>query len=119
MPASFLALNRAMGYAGVAGPEPSWGDVMGELWPIISVATLLGWRAVAAGHHQAPRASFCLTETAELPHSLMPEEMLKSLTEQRLARWTRLTYFTELQRLELYCLIPGSAQYGEGRDRDR
>ena len=101
MPASFLgSRSERCAYAGVAGPEPSWGDVMGELWPIISSPLSLDGERLLLDiikHH----GRLCLTETAELPHSLPPEEMLKSLAVQALARWTRLTYLTELQRLEL------------------
>ena len=110
MPASFLALKRAMGYAGAAGPEPSWGEVMGELWPIISSPLSSDGERLLLDiikHH----GRLCLTETAELPHSLPPEEMLKSLAVQGLARWTRLTYLTELQRLELTASSPALQTY--------
>ena len=105
MPASLLALKRAMGHAGATGPEPSWGDVMGELWPVISLPLSSdGERLLLDVIHHHGRLR--LTDTAELPHSLPPEEMLKSLAVQALARWTRLTYLTELQRLELTASSP-------------
>jgi hypothetical protein len=100
MPASFLVLKRAMGVAEATGPGPSWGEVLGELWPIISSPLSAdGERLLleVINHHGQLR----LTETGELPHSLPPDEMLKSLAVQALGRWTRLTYLTELQRLEL------------------
>ena len=100
MQASFLVLKRAMGVAGGAGPEPSWGEVMGELWPVISSPlSSAGERLLLDVIHH--NGGLRLTETEELPHSLSPDEMLKSLAVQALARWTRLTYLTELQRLEL------------------
>ena len=105
MPASFLALKRAMGAVGVTGPQPSWGEVMGELWPVISSPLSAdGERLLleVIHHHGQLR----LTETAELPHSLPPDEMLKSLAVQALARWTRLTYLTDLQCLELTASSP-------------
>jgi hypothetical protein len=89
-----------MGFAGATGLEPSWGAVMGELWPVISAPlSPESERFLLAVLHHHGRLR--LTETAELPHSLAPEEMLKSLAVQALARWTGLTYLTELQRLEL------------------
>jgi len=89
-----------MGVAGGTGPGPSWGEVMGELWPIISSPLSSAGERVLLDliHHNG---GLRLTETEELPHSMSPEEMLKSLAVQGLARWTRLTYVTELRRLEL------------------
>lgn len=100
MPASFPVLKRAMGVAGATGPGPSWGDVMGELWPVISSPlSSAGERLLLDVIHY--NGSLHLTKTEELPHSMSPDEMLKSLAVQGLARWTRLTYLTELRRLEL------------------
>src|SRR5882724_6956051 len=105
MLASFLALKRAMGIAGATGPEPSWGEVMGELWPVISSPLSAdGERLLLDVIHHHGRLR--LTETAELPHSLPPDEMLKSLAVQSLARWTRLTYLSELLRLGLTASSP-------------
>jgi hypothetical protein len=100
MSASFLALKRAMGTAGATGLEPSWAEVMGELWPVISLPLSVdGERLLLEVIHH--RGQLHLTETSDLPHSMAPDEMLKSLAVQALARWTGLTYLTELQRLEL------------------
>jgi hypothetical protein len=89
-----------MGFPGAAGPTPSWGAVMRELWSVTS--TPLSWEGerflLTVLHHSGPLS---LTETAELPHSLAPDEMLKSLAVQALTRWAGLTYLTEFQRLEL------------------
>ena len=78
---------------------------MGELWPVISSPlSPVGERLLLdVIHHHGPLR---LTETAELPHSLPPDEMLKSLAVQAITRWTRLTYLTELQRLELTTSSP-------------
>jgi hypothetical protein len=78
---------------------------MGELWPVISSPLFADGERLLLDviqHHGRLR----LTETAELPHSLPPDEMLKSLAVQALARWTGLTYLTELQLLELTALSP-------------
>ena len=100
MSTSFPVLKRAMGVAGGTGSEPSWGEVMGELWPIISAPlTSAGERLLLDVIHYNGRLR--LIETEEMPHSLSPDTMLKSLAVQALARWTRLTYLTELRRLEL------------------
>jgi len=100
MPASFPVLKRAMGIAEDTGPGPSWGEVMGELWPIISSPlSSAGERLLLDVIRH--KGGLRVTNTEELPHSLSPDEMLKSLAVQALARWTRLTYLTELHRLEL------------------
>ena len=77
-----------MGATGATGPEPSWGEIMGELWLVISSPLSADGERLLLDviHHQGPLR---LTETAELPHSLPPDEMLKSLAVQALARWTR------------------------------
>ena len=100
MSGSFLVLKQAMGVTGLAGPQPSWDEVMGELWPIISAPLSLASEQLLLDiiHHNG---DLCVIETDELPHSLSPDEMLKSLAVQALARWTKLTYLTALQRLEL------------------
>lgn len=105
MPMAFPVLNRAMGVAVKTEPPPSWGAVMGELWPIISSPlTLAGERLLLDVIHHKGRLS--VAETDELPHSLSPDEMLKSLAVQALARWTSLTYITELRRLEVTAASP-------------
>jgi len=43
---------------------------------------------------------------SELPHSMSPEEMLKSLAIQTLARWTGLTYLGEMQRVQATAASP-------------
>jgi hypothetical protein len=100
MTASFPVLKRAMGVTGGTGPGPSWGEMMGELWPIISSPlSSAGERLLLDVIHH--NGGLRVAETEELPHSLSPDDMLKSLAVQALARWTRLTYLTDLRRLEL------------------
>jgi hypothetical protein len=43
---------------------------------------------------------------SELPHSMPPEEMLKSLALQTLARWAGLTYLREMQRVQATAASP-------------
>ncbi len=98
MPVSVQFLTRAMG--GGQGPDPTWGQLMAEVWPIIS--SPLSWegeRLLLQIIHFDGRLR--LTETPELPHSMPPEEMLKSLAVQALAKWTGLTHLTAMQRVEL------------------
>lgn len=47
-----------------------------------------------------------LTSDSSVPHSLSPEDMLKSLAAQALGRWTGLTHIYELQRLEVTTASP-------------
>ena len=71
---------------------------MSELRPVIAAPlTSDGERLLLDVLHY--RGQLRLTRTADLPHSLSPEEMLKSLALQALGRWTGLTYLTEMQRL--------------------
>ena len=39
--------------------------------------------------------------SSEMPHSMSPEDMLKSLAIQALARWTGLAHLPEMQRVQL------------------
>jgi hypothetical protein len=41
-----------------------------------------------------------LTVASDLPHSMSPEEMLKSLAVQALARWAGLAYLQEMERVQ-------------------
>ena len=101
----FQAIKQALDAAGEDGPRPSWGEVMGELWPVISSPLSSGGERLLLDiirHHGRLR----LARTEELPHRMSPEEMIKSLAVQALARWTRLTHQIELKRLELTAASP-------------
>src|SRR5262245_30938165 len=98
MPISSQFLTRAMGAE--PGPDPTWGQLMAEVWPIISAP--LSWegeRLLLEILHFNGRLR--LSESSELPHSMPPEDMLKSLAVQALAKWTGLTHLTEMERVEL------------------
>src|SRR5206468_3341953 len=47
-----------------------------------------------------------LSESSELPHSMSPEDMLKSLAIQALGKWTGLTHLKEMQRVEATTVSP-------------
>ena len=85
MPESFPVLKRAMGIVGATGPGPSWGDVMGELWPVISSPlSSVGERFLLDVIRY--NGSLRLTKTEELPHNKSPNENRKSIAVQRLSR---------------------------------
>lgn len=100
------ALERAMGHARASGPDPSWGEIMGELWPVISSPLSSDGERLLLNVIRH-RGRLHLADAEGLPHSLPPDEMLKSLAVQALARWTGLTYLMELRQLEL--AAPSSA----------
>ena len=103
MPAQLRTLNRAM--SKTSGPAPTWGEVMCELWPVIATP-LTGDDERLLLELLRHEGRLRLVANDELPHSLTPEDMLKSLAVQALGKWTRLTYLTEMQRLELLASSP-------------
>ncbi len=54
-------------------------------------------------------AELPLVPDAEMPHSMAPEEMLKSLALQALGRWTGLTYLRLMQRVQATASSPALA----------
>jgi hypothetical protein len=103
MPAAFQVLKSAMDVGPVTGPKQRWGELMAELWPVISSPlTWEGERLLL----EAVRfeGQLRLVESSELPHSMPPEDMLKSLAIQALARWTGLAHLHEMQRVQVTTL---------------
>ena len=47
-----------------------------------------------------------LDPSSELPHSMSPEEMLKSMAVQALGHWTGLTYISAMQRVQATAVSP-------------
>jgi hypothetical protein len=47
-----------------------------------------------------------LSESSEFPHSMSPEDMLKSLAAQALGKWTGGTHLIELKRVEATARSP-------------
>ena len=81
----FPATKRAMG-ADWPSPAPSWGEVMSELWPVISSPpSLVGEQLLLDVIHYNGRLH--LTVTTDMPHSLPPDEMLRFLAMQALVRY--------------------------------
>src|ERR1700730_9628008 len=100
MPTAFQALRSAMVATPGTGQERRWGELMADLWPVISAP--LTWE----GERLLLDVIRCegllrLAVSSELPHSMPPEDMLKSLAIQALARWTGLAHLHEMQRVQL------------------
>ncbi len=100
MTTAFQALRIAMGGTPADGQERRWGDLMMELWPAISAPlTWEGERLLLDLIRFEGRLR--LAVSSEMPHSMPPEDMLKSLAIQALARWTGLAHLHEMQRVQL------------------
>lgn len=85
--------------AHAAGPGPLWSDLMAELWPAISRP--LTWEAERLLLEVLRfEGRLRLTVSSDLPHSMPPEDMLKSLVVQALGRWTGLSYLQEMERVQ-------------------
>jgi len=100
MTTPFQVLRSATGGTTAAGQECRWGDLMKELWPVISAPlTWEGERLLLDLIRFEGRLR--LAVSPEMPHSMPPEDMLKSLAIQALARWTGLAHLHEMQRVQL------------------
>jgi hypothetical protein len=100
MTTSFQALRNAMAGPPGTEQEPRWGDLMMELWPVISAPlTWEGERLLLDLIRFEGRLRVAVS--SEMPHSMPPEDMLKSLVIQALARWTGLVHLHEMQRVQL------------------
>lgn len=91
--------------AAQAGEVCHWGDVHAALEKLASAPpspatekALLGVLRFEGRIH--------LTPSSELPHSMSPEEMLKSLSIQVLGKWTGLTHLAEMQRIQTTAVSP-------------
>jgi hypothetical protein len=98
MATAFSTLKAAMAAQGAG--QPLWSDLMAELWPVIS--SPLTWEAegllLAILRFEG---RLRLTVSSDLPHSMPPEDMLKSLAVQALGRWTGLSYLQEMERVQV------------------
>jgi len=97
---AFQALRSAMNASLPAGSSGRWGDLMMELWPAISSPlTVETERVLLEILRFEGRLQIDLS--SEMPHSMPPEDMLKSLAIQALARWTGLAHLQEMHRVDL------------------
>ena len=76
-----------------------WEELMADLWPALSSPlTGEGERLLL---EVIRFKGGCDYRSSEMPHSMPPEDMLKSLAIQALARWTGLAHLREMQRVQL------------------
>ncbi|WP_161968005.1 hypothetical protein [Fimbriiglobus ruber] len=92
-------LSQAVAERPSTQTEYRWEDLLGAMRAVI--ASPLGWEAertlLAVTRFDG---TLHLNADSETPHSMSPEEMLKSLAIQAIAKWTGPTHLTEMQRVE-------------------
>ncbi len=99
MPSGFQSLRRAIAGAAPAGGY-RWEELLADLWPALSSPlTVEGERLLLEILRFEGRLQIDLS--SEMPHSMPPEDMLKSLAIQALAKWTGLSHLHEMRRVQL------------------
>ena len=99
MPCGFQSVRRAMSGTAPAGGYP-WEELLADLWPVLSSPlTADGERVLLEILRFGGRLQ--INVSSEMPHSMPPEDMLKSLAIQALARWTGLVHLNEMRRVQL------------------
>jgi hypothetical protein len=88
-----------------AAEEHRWEDVEAAMWQLTSAPPTPEVEGVLVGVLRF-EGQIRLAPSSELPHSMSPEEMLKSLAIQALGRWTGLTYLREMQRVQATAASP-------------
>ena len=102
-PLAFFRRTVLSGSADTA--EHRWEDIENAMWQFISVPlTAEAETALVAVLHFDGRIR--ISPSSEIPHSMSPEEMLKSLAVQALGKWTGLTYLLEMQRVQTMASSP-------------
>ncbi len=105
MPNALEFLQGAFRGNGPSGEEVRWEDLEAALWEVASSPpTPEGEQLLLDIIRFEGRIR--LSPTSELPHSLSPEDMLKSLAIQALTRWTALTYLLEIRRTRAVATSP-------------
>jgi hypothetical protein len=105
---AFRCLTAAMAASPSPGNPPRWTDIMLELLPAISSPLTSETERFLVGVLRF-QGRLRLTVSSDLPHSMPPENMLKSLAVQALARWTGLAYLHEMRRVQLTTPSPSLA----------
>jgi hypothetical protein len=83
-----------------------WEDLRAAI-EAVAASDSLGWEAERVLLRVVRfEGELRLSEESELPHSMSPEEMLKSVAIQTLVRRTGLTHLRELQRVEATAASP-------------
>jgi hypothetical protein len=99
MSTAFRNLRAAMA-ARETGQGPLWSDLTAELFPAISRP--LAWETEELLLEILRlEGRLHLTVSWDLPHSMPPEDMLKSLAIQALGKWTGLAYLQEMERVQV------------------
>jgi hypothetical protein len=99
MPSNLQALKTALGIIRLRGAKPQWNEVLGELlFATYSPLTPEVERLLLAILRF--EGELVLDETSDGPHSMTPEEMLKSVAAQALGQWTGARYLMTLRRIE-------------------
>jgi hypothetical protein len=115
MPAQLRNVRAALLQDPTQEEVPRWGDVRNELAaatssPLTAEVERLLLSVLAF------RGRLRLDETSPMPHRMSPENMLKSLAVQALARWTGAKFLPTMKRLlataapSLACMIRGEIQ---------
>jgi hypothetical protein len=106
MPSALLVLKRVIQPSLTAAKEEyRWEDILAAMRAVISAPLSSG-----AEHLLLSVLRFDgrirLDASSEVPHSMPPEDMLKSLAVQALAKWTGPTYVRAMQRLQATATSP-------------
>ncbi len=96
----FRCLTAAMSAFPLAGQPPRWSEIILELVPTISSPLTPETERLLIRIVRF-EGLLRLTVSSDMPHCMPPEDMLKSLAIQALARWTSLAYLHEMRRVQL------------------
>lgn len=99
MPGGFQSLKRTISGAAPAGGY-RWEELLADLWPVFSSPPAAEAERLLLDILRF-EGRLQINPSAEMPHSMPPEDMLKSLAIQALAKWTGLAHLHEMQRVQL------------------
>ena len=106
MVAAIQLLNQAVTEESSNRSVYRWEDLLAAI-EAVAVGDSLGWDAERVLLRVVRfEGELRLNEDSEPPHSMSPEEMLKSVAIQALARWTGLTHLLEMRRVEATAASP-------------
>jgi hypothetical protein len=91
-------IRRAFRCGDAAAEENRWEDVEDALWQITEAPPTPEVEKALVGVLRF-KGRLRLAPSCELPHSMPPEEMLKSLALQALGKWTGVAYLPEMQQV--------------------
>jgi hypothetical protein len=106
MTAAIQLLNQAVSEAPSNRREYRWDELLDAI-EAIAAGESFGWEAERALLRVVRfEGELCLSEDSEPTHSMSPEEMLKSVAIQTLAKRTGLTHLLDMQRVEATAASP-------------